>query len=112
MGLGFKIRELRKEKHLTQEQLGHYLNVSKASISGYENETREPDNKTLIKLSDIFDTSTDYLLGITTVRSRNDDPALEPQAAHKREGLTEAENKQIDDFIKFINSQKDDSDEK
>ncbi|MCT3586966.1 XRE family transcriptional regulator [Levilactobacillus brevis] len=63
MGLGSRIRELRKDKKLTQEQLGKVLNVSKASISGYENETREPDSKSLVKIAEYFDVSLDYLLG-------------------------------------------------
>ncbi|UWF30049.1 helix-turn-helix domain-containing protein [Lactiplantibacillus plantarum] len=63
MILGFHIRELRKSKNLNQEQLGKILNVSKASISGYENETREPDKESLIKLAKYFNVTLDYLLG-------------------------------------------------
>lgn len=62
MGLGSRIRELRKDKKMTQEQLGEILNVSKASISGYENETREPDSKSLVKIAEYFNVSLDYLL--------------------------------------------------
>lgn len=63
MILGFHIRELRKSKNLNQEQLGKILNVSKASIYGYENETREPDKESLIKLAKYFNVTLDYLLG-------------------------------------------------
>lgn len=110
--LGQRLKDLRLERHETQQQVATFLGITRPAYTAYETGKRQPDYETLIRIADHYDTSTDYLLGRTAVRSRSDDPALEPQAAHKREGLTEAENKQIDDFIKFINSQKDDSDEK
>lgn len=48
---------------LTQEELGKKVNVTKVSISGYENGNRTPDTETLQKLADVFAVSTDYLLG-------------------------------------------------
>lgn len=63
MPLGQRIRELRKEKKMTQEELGRILGVSKVSISGYENDTRQPDNEALVKLSKYFNVTVDYLLG-------------------------------------------------
>lgn len=68
MELGARIRELRNKRGLTQSQLGDMINVTKASISGYENGTRNPDKETLIKLADIFHVSTDYLLGRTEIK--------------------------------------------
>ncbi len=46
-----------------QEQLGELINVTKVSISGYENGNRTPDTDTLRRLADVFGVSTDYLLG-------------------------------------------------
>jgi transcriptional regulator with XRE-family HTH domain len=63
MPLGQRIKELRKEKKMTQEELGKILGVSKVSISGYENDTRQPDNESLVKLANFFNVTTDYLLG-------------------------------------------------
>jgi len=54
---------LRKEHNLTQEQLGKKINVTKVSISGYENGNRTPDSDTLNKIADFFDVTTDYLYG-------------------------------------------------
>lgn len=62
MSLGSRIRDLRKEKKMSQEELGKYLNVSKVSISGYENDTREPSKDAIVKLAQLFGVSTDYLL--------------------------------------------------
>lgn len=63
MLLGNRIRELRKKKGLTQEKLGELLNVTKVSISCYENETRSPDIETFELLINALDTTPDYLLG-------------------------------------------------
>lgn len=63
MLIGSRIKELRKKKGLSQEKLGKMINVTKVSISCYENETRSPDLETFELLVDALDTTTDYLLG-------------------------------------------------
>lgn len=61
-----RIRELRKHKCITMKKLGEIIGVSESCVSQYENGKREPDNNTLIKLSDYFGVSVDYLLGSNT----------------------------------------------
>lgn len=63
MLIGSRIRELRKQKGLSQKELGSMINVTKVSISCYENETRSPDLETFELLVDALETTTDYLLG-------------------------------------------------
>lgn len=63
MLVGSRIRELRKEKGLSQEKLGKMINVTKVSISCYENEVRSPDLETFELLVDALETTPDYLLG-------------------------------------------------
>ena len=58
-----RIRSLRLQKSLKQEELAKIINVSQASLSGYENEKYEPDKKTLLKLATFFGVTVDYLLG-------------------------------------------------
>ncbi len=58
-----KIKELRLDKHLTQEQLAERLNIAKATISAYESGYRFPSYEVLIRIAYIFNTTTDYLLG-------------------------------------------------
>lgn len=60
-----RLKELREKKHISQLKLAMDLGMNQNSISRYENETREADYKTLIKLADYFDVSIDYLLGRT-----------------------------------------------
>ncbi len=57
-----RIAEERKNKDLSQAQLAEMLGVSQQTISKYENGSREPDNATLLKLSKMFNVTTDYLL--------------------------------------------------
>ena len=63
MILGYRLKELRKEKNMSQSDLGKILGVSKVSISGYEKGTRVPSMDILIKILDVFMISADYLLG-------------------------------------------------
>ncbi len=58
-----RIRLLRLRNNLKQEELCKIINVSQASLSGYENGKFEPDNKTLMNLAAYFGVTTDYLLG-------------------------------------------------
>ncbi len=59
---GNKIYELRKKKHLTQEDLAILLDISDKAVSKWENGTSKPTIENLKKLSDIFDVSLDDLI--------------------------------------------------
>ena len=63
MILGYRLRELRKENKMSQEDLGKILGVTKVSVSGYENGTRVPSLDILHGILDVFGISADYLLG-------------------------------------------------
>lgn len=60
---GQRLRELRKEKGYTQDTLAKKIGVSPKTIGTWERQTREPPIDTINKLADIFNVSTDYLLG-------------------------------------------------
>ncbi|MCD8119994.1 MAG: helix-turn-helix domain-containing protein [Lachnospiraceae bacterium] len=68
MDFGSKLKYLRTSSGMTQKQLAERIGVTKSVISFYELRERTPSPDVLIKLSDIFRVSTDYLLGI----ERND----------------------------------------
>jgi transcriptional regulator with XRE-family HTH domain len=63
---GYRLRDLRAKKRLTQTQVAKRLNLSKATISGYENNIKTPSIDVLIQLSALYGTSTDYILGLET----------------------------------------------
>lgn len=64
-----RITELRKERHISQTELGHMLNLSQKMISSYENGTHQPGLDTLKKLSEIFGVSVDYIIENSDSRS-------------------------------------------
>lgn len=61
--IGKRVKELRMKKGLSQQELGNAVGVTKVSICGYENGTRLPNLEKLVKIADVLETSTDYLLG-------------------------------------------------
>lgn len=61
---GENLKKLRQKAGLTQKQLAERLWISKATVSYYEQSLRCPSPEILIKLSNIFHVSTDFLLGI------------------------------------------------
>ena len=61
---GEYIYKLRKEKNLSQLELGMKLGVSDKAISKWENGKAKPQTDILKKLSKIFEVSADYLLGL------------------------------------------------
>lgn len=62
MEIGSKIRQSRKEAKITQEQAAEALGVSRQTISNWENEKSYPDIISVLKMSDLYNVSLDYLL--------------------------------------------------
>lgn len=60
----YRIRELRKEKGLTQKQLAKLVNKSETGVASWEQGLSEPCVNDLRILCRIFETSADYLLGL------------------------------------------------
>lgn len=60
-----KIREIREDKDLTQKQVSKILNCTQQTYSRYETGEITIDIFNLIKLAEFYNTSTDYLLGLT-----------------------------------------------
>lgn len=59
---GERLKQLRESQGLSQTELADYLNVSRQSIGGYENDNVDPGMDTLVKIADKFNVSLDYLL--------------------------------------------------
>lgn len=66
-----RLKELRKEKGISQLKLAMDLSTNQNSISRYETGERECDYAMLIKLADYFNVSIDYLLGRTDKKEMN-----------------------------------------
>lgn len=63
-----RIKELRVEKKITQLQLSIELGVTQETISAYEHDKHLPSLAALMKMSQIFDASMDYIMGLSPVR--------------------------------------------
>ena len=63
------LRELRKSRKLTQKQVSDVIGCTEQSYSRYETGEREPSIETLLKLSDFFGVTVDYLLGKKVVEN-------------------------------------------
>ena len=64
-----RIRDLREDNDLTQRQIATLLNVSQSTYSRYENGELDIPIQMLIKLANHYDTSIDYLVNMTDVRT-------------------------------------------
>lgn len=58
-----RIKELRKEKGWTQAQLASNLGYKRTAITKWETKNKEPEYNILIKISELFGVTIDYLLG-------------------------------------------------
>ena len=104
MSFGKRLKNLRIEKNLTQQQLAEKLNVSKANISKYESDIIEPNINLINQISKLFDVSSDYLLGITIIKK-----PIDTLAFHSIEGyenLNDEDRQYIDDLINSLNRNK------
>jgi transcriptional regulator with XRE-family HTH domain len=66
---GDRIRQLRKEKGWTQNELGKILGLGENLVTHYERGVRFPRPEAIVNISKLFEVSTDYLLGITDERN-------------------------------------------
>lgn len=63
-----RIKELRIEKRLLQSDVAKYIGKSERIVGFYEKGERDPNTDTLLKLSELFDVSIDYILGKTDIK--------------------------------------------
>lgn len=63
-----RLKELRERKDKSQKQIAEYLGISQQHYSLYELNKRIITIDILIKLSYLYDTSTDYILGLTNIK--------------------------------------------
>ncbi|AEI45229.1 helix-turn-helix domain-containing protein [Paenibacillus mucilaginosus] len=100
--IGDKIALLREKHGLTQEDLSRKLEISRASLSHYEKNRREPDYETIVRIADHFKVSMDYLMG------RTEDPhsVLDPEVRDFVDSLELSDEKIIGTFSLTIDGKK------
>lgn len=99
-----RIKQLRTEKGLLQSDVAKYINKSERIVGFYENDERDPGTETLLKLSELFNCSIDYILCKTDIKNYDKDEQEFRFAYHKEmEGLTDEE---IADALRFYKEMK------
>ncbi len=64
-----RLKELREDQDIKQETLAEYLHIKQNTYSQYENNQRQLPIDVLIKLAEYYNVSTDYILGLTDVKT-------------------------------------------
>lgn len=103
--LGNRIKILREEKGLKQEDLAKEMSVSPSTIGMYEINKREPNNELVLKLAEFFNVSTDYLLGKSDIRNpeKIDDDKINIGLSTKDyTPPTEEQQEKIEEYAKFV----------
>ncbi|MCQ4726637.1 helix-turn-helix domain-containing protein [Anaerotignum faecicola] len=97
-----RLKELRKEKKLTQAVLANVLEYGYTAISNYESGKNEPSYSDLVALADYFCVTTDYLLGRTDMRVFTN---IETEISYRIDNMIkEYEKISLADVIRAINS--------
>lgn len=95
-----RIKQLREENNWTQLELSQKMDCAKSTIAMYEKGDRKPSLEVLIKLSEIFNCSIDYILCKTDIRNIEEDFKF---AYHKEtEGLSEDEIKETAEILQKL----------
>lgn len=102
MNIGSRLAFLRDQRGLTQEELASSLGISRAALSHYEKNRREPDTETLGKVADLFQVSIDYLVG----RTSQSNIALDPEVRQFSDELELADDQLLDNFALTIDGRK------
>ena len=99
-----RLRELRKEHHISAEELAKKLNVNKSTISRYETGKTEPYLPFVIKIANYFNVSLDWLSGITNIRNWQQNSNSEIIANYEK--LSEEKKKELIRYSNFLENDK------
>ena len=64
-----RIKNLREDNDITQKEIAEYLHIKQNTYSQYENGQRQLPIEALIALAKFYNTSTDYILGLTAIKA-------------------------------------------
>ena len=101
------LKYIRNQQHLTQQEMADKLGVKRPTYSRYESGERQPDKELLIKMADILNVTTDYLLGKV-----EDSQYLDPKLSNiefalygEVKELTDEQKQDILDYARFKKEQ-------
>ena len=105
-----RLKEVRNEKGLNQKKIAAYLNITQQTYSDYETGRTNPDINTLILISNILETSIDYLLGreddLGNITIKTEKPAPLPpdtqELVNIYQALSPAHRSQILEYARYF----------
>jgi transcriptional regulator with XRE-family HTH domain len=103
MSFGQRLKTLREEKGLTQEELGKIIGVSDVAILQYEKGKRRPDLDKLILFSNYFECSIDYLAGKTDIKEPKSEYSISIEKIEKIKNK-KLSISDLNKFLDFIDS--------
>jgi len=99
-----RLKKLRKEGKLTQNDIATFLNISQPAYQQFESGKKKMNLETMEKLADFFNVSTDYLLGKTDIPDLDlevdIDTAIDNSVAYDGTPITDNDREIIKDFLK------------
>lgn len=105
-----RLKELRNKIGLSQSAVAEKLGITQQAYANYEREARQPDLDMLLKLSDLFGVSVDYILGKEDVSPLDKElQGIDFALYGETKDLTDAEKQDILSYIRFKKSQRGDN---
>lgn len=99
--LGERLKFLRQQTNKTQQQIADKLGITRAAYSHFENDRNQPDSDTIVRLAELFEVSTDYLLGRDEKKPVQDPNLL--VAAHIDDDVSDED---MEDILRYIEYRK------
>lgn len=104
---GERLKQLRKERGITQERLASILGVERSSVGKYEGKSKIlPSDDVKKRIAEYFGVSVDYMLGLTDIRSSENkkqptvkDDELDETLVNFLSGLSPSEVQRVRDFV-------------
>lgn len=102
-----RLRELMDTSKMTQDTLAQKIGKTRQTVSQYVNGDSEPGYSTLVKIAEIFNTTTDYLLGVTNAKSiSTDERTIVDKTGIKESNLSKifvAKEHGLNNMVEYIN---------
>jgi transcriptional regulator with XRE-family HTH domain len=102
--IGLRIKKCRQDNKLSQEELAHKLDMKRSNVANYEAGRVVPPGSALLEMSEIFNVTTDYLLGSTSdpySKFSLEDNDLK-QIQRQRNKLTGKDRERFENMIKML----------
>ncbi|WP_285842827.1 helix-turn-helix domain-containing protein [Metabacillus litoralis] len=99
MSLGKRLKSERERRNYSQKFVAEKIGITNAVLSNYERDYRDPDTETLKKLAELYDVTTDFLLGRTDIPNAKE--AIS-SAFHDFDNITEEEKEYLDEQLEIF----------